>query len=34
VIGLLAYAFKGIGKFAAVMLPWHFTGGDHRLFHR
>jgi len=25
VIGMLAYAFKGIGKFAAVMLPWHFT---------
>src|SRR5882724_13204039 len=26
VIGMLAYAFKGIGKFAVVMLPWHFTG--------
>jgi len=26
VIGLLAYGFKGIGKFAVVMLPWHFTG--------
>jgi Na+/proline symporter len=26
VIGLLAYAFKGIGKFAAGILPWHFTG--------
>jgi Na+/proline symporter len=26
VIGLLAYAFKGIGKFAVVMLPWRFTG--------
>lgn len=26
VIGLLAYAFKGIGKFAAGLLPWHFTG--------
>ncbi len=25
VIGMLAYAFKGIGKFAVVMLPWHFT---------
>jgi len=24
VIGLLAYAFKGIGKFAAGMLPWSF----------
>jgi solute:Na+ symporter, SSS family len=26
VIGLLAYAFKGIGKFAVVMLPWRFSG--------
>jgi solute:Na+ symporter, SSS family len=26
VIGLLAYAFKGIGKFASTILPWHFTG--------
>jgi solute:Na+ symporter, SSS family len=26
VIGMLAYAFIGIGKFATVMLPWHFTG--------
>ncbi len=25
VIGLLAYAFKGIGKFASGLLPWHFT---------
>lgn len=25
VIGMLAYAFKGIGKFAVVMLPWSFT---------
>ena len=25
VIGMLAYAFKGIGKFAVVMLPWRFT---------
>ena len=25
VVGLLAYAFIGIGKFATVMLPWHFT---------
>jgi solute:Na+ symporter, SSS family len=24
VIGMLAYGFKGIGKFAVVMLPWHF----------
>jgi len=27
VVGLLAYAFKGIGKFAVVMLPWHFFPG-------
>jgi Na+/proline symporter len=26
VIGLLAYMFKGIGKFATIMLPWHFDG--------
>jgi Na+/proline symporter len=26
VVGMLAYAFKGIGKFAVVMLPWQFTG--------
>ena len=32
VIGLLAYAFKGIGKFAVVMLPWHFTGTSTGLF--
>src|SRR5580698_5876082 len=25
VIGMLAYAFKGIGKFASGILPWHFT---------
>jgi Na+/proline symporter len=25
VVGMLAYMFKGIGKFAEVMLPWHFT---------
>ena len=25
VVGMLAYAFIGIGKFAVVMLPWHFT---------
>ncbi|HZL43531.1 MAG TPA: sodium:solute symporter family protein, partial [Verrucomicrobiae bacterium] len=31
VIGLLAYAFKGIGKFAAGMLPWHFDGTRHLL---
>lgn len=32
VIGLLAYAFKGIGKFAVVMLPWRFTGHTDGLF--
>jgi Na+/proline symporter len=32
VIGLLAYAFKGIGKFAVVMLPWRFTGHTTGLF--
>ena len=32
VIGLLAYAFKGIGKFAVVMLPWRFTGATSGLF--
>ena len=25
VVGMLAYAFNGIGKFAVVMLPWRFT---------
>jgi Na+/proline symporter len=29
VIGLLAYAFKGIGKFASGILPWHFDGVRH-----
>src|SRR3954462_10685189 len=28
VVGMLAYAFKGIGKFAVVMLPWHFSGAS------
>jgi Na+/proline symporter len=32
VIGLLAYAFKGIGKFAVVMLPWRFTGASTGVF--
>jgi len=32
VIALLAYAFKGIGKFAVVMLPWRFTGTATGLF--
>jgi SSS family solute:Na+ symporter len=32
VVGMLAYGFKGIGKFAAVMLPWHFTEATTGLF--
>jgi len=32
VIGMLAYAFKGIGKFAVVMLPWSFTRNTTGLF--
>ena len=32
VIGLLAYAFKGIGKFAVVMLPWHFSDSTAGIF--
>ena len=32
VIGLLAYGFKGIGKFAVVMLPWHFTHNTTGIF--
>ncbi|PTY08092.1 sodium:solute symporter [Opitutaceae bacterium EW11] len=32
VIGLLAYAFKGIGKFAVVMLPWRFSGATSGVF--
>src|SRR5262245_22938685 len=32
VIGMLAYAFKGIGKFAVVMLPWHFTNQTSGMF--
>ena len=32
VVGMLAYAFKGIGKFAVVMLPWRFTGATTGLF--
>ncbi|MGD1088609.1 MAG: sodium:solute symporter family protein [Verrucomicrobiota bacterium] len=29
VVGMLAYLFKGIGKFVVVILPWHFTGLRH-----
>jgi hypothetical protein len=32
VIGLLAYLFKGIGKFAVVMLPWRFPWGASHIF--
>jgi Na+/proline symporter len=32
VVGMLAYGFKGIGKFADVMLPWHFTQHTEGLF--
>jgi SSS family solute:Na+ symporter len=32
VIGMLAYMFKGIGKFAAAILPWHFTGETTGIF--
>lgn len=32
VVGMLAYAFKGIGKFAVVMLPWRFTGLTEGIF--
>jgi solute:Na+ symporter, SSS family len=28
VVGMLAYAFKGIGKFAVKILPWHFTSSQ------
>jgi len=28
-IGLLAYAFKGIGEFIVLLLPWHFDGVRH-----
>jgi hypothetical protein len=29
---MLAYAFKGIGKFAVVMLPWHFSNAKTGVF--
>ena len=32
VVGMLAYGFKGIGKFADVMLPWRFTTDTTGLF--
>jgi Na+/proline symporter len=32
VVGMLAYAFKGIGKFAVEMLPWRFTNIHEGIF--
>ncbi len=32
VVGMLAYAFKGIGKFAVEMLPWRFTHTNEGIF--
>jgi Na+/proline symporter len=32
VVGMLAYAFKGIGKFAVEMFPWRFTNTTEGLF--
>ncbi len=32
VVGMLAYAFKGIGKFAVVMLPWHLVSAPGHLW--
>jgi Na+/proline symporter len=32
VVGMLAYMFKGIGKFAAGILPWHFTDATTGIF--
>ena len=32
VVGMLAYAFKGIGKFAVEMLPWRFTNTSEGYF--
>ncbi len=32
VVGMLAYAFKGIGKFAVEMLPWRFTNTSEGIF--
>ena len=31
-IGFIAYGFKGIGKFAAVFLPWDFSPNTYALF--
>src|SRR5271170_1891887 len=32
VVGMLAYLFKGSGKFVVVILPWHFTGLSQGMF--
>jgi Na+/proline symporter len=32
VVGMLAYMFKGIGKFAAGILPWHFNDATTGIF--
>jgi SSS family solute:Na+ symporter len=32
VVGMLAYAFKGIGKFSVEILPWRFTNTNEGLF--
>jgi solute:Na+ symporter, SSS family len=31
-VGMLAYAFKGIGKFAVTMLPWHLSANTEGLW--
>jgi len=31
IIGFFSYGFKGIGKFAAVFLPWHLTPNQYAL---
>ena len=31
VIGFLAYAFKGIGKFSSIFLPWDFSPNEYAL---
>jgi Na+/proline symporter len=31
VVGFLAYAFKGIGKFATEFLPWHLSANEYAL---
>ena len=30
-VGFLAYAFKGIGKFATDFLPWHLSANEYAL---